>query len=289
MIEIAIQKAFPNKKDGFSIAINFEVNEGDFVGIYGPSGAGKTTLLRLITGLSTPDKGYLKVGGKEWFNSNLKIDLPPQKREVGMVFQDFALFPNMTVHENLKYALKKGTDKAIINQLIEIMELSDLIDQYPSTLSGGQKQRVGMARAMVQSPKVLLLDEPLSALDPKMRQKLQLYLIELHKQLKPTIFMISHDIGELYKLTHQVIGINDGKVAKIASPQEFFSSADLSGKFKFTAEILAIEKHDILHVATLFIGNHLVKVILDKDEVDSFSIGDKVTVAAKAFNPSIYK
>ncbi|MBB6460915.1 sulfate/molybdate ABC transporter ATP-binding protein [Flammeovirga kamogawensis] len=289
MIEFAIQKAFPDKKDGFSIAINFEVNEGDFIGIYGPSGAGKTTLLRLITGLSTPDTGYIKVGDIDWFNANLGINLPPQKREVGMVFQDFALFPNMTVHENLKYALKKGTDKAIINQLIEIMELSDLIDQYPSTLSGGQKQRVGMARAMVQSPKVLLLDEPLSALDPKMRQKLQLYLIELHKQLKPTIFMISHDIGELYKLTHQIIGIDDGKITKVASPQEFFSSADLSGKFKFTAEILAIEKHDILHVATLFIGNHLVKVILDEDEVESFSIGDKVTVAAKAFNPSIYK
>ena len=161
----------------------------------------------MLSGLLRPDSGIIKVGETIWFDGDKNIDLKPQQRKVGYVFQDYALFPNMSVRQNLEYALRKGQDKAIIGELLQFAELNELEQRKPETLSGGQKQRVALARALVQRPEILILDEPLSALDLKMRIKLQEYLLQVHKRYKLTTILVSHDIGEIVKLSDNVFEI----------------------------------------------------------------------------------
>ncbi|MBN2722283.1 MAG: ATP-binding cassette domain-containing protein, partial [Campylobacterales bacterium] len=163
-----------NTADGI-LQAHFEltINDGEFLTLFGLSGAGKTTLMRMIAGLEIPDNGRIEVDGEVWFDSELKINLPPQKRSVGFVFQDYALFPTMNVRQNLLFAAENNSQRKYVDTLLEMIELTSLSERLPATLSGGQKQRVALARALVRHPKILLLDEPLSALDPAMRQKLQ--------------------------------------------------------------------------------------------------------------------
>ncbi|GKT31793.1 molybdenum ABC transporter ATP-binding protein, partial [Aduncisulcus paluster] len=165
--------------------------EGDFVALAGQSGSGKTTLLRILAGLEEA-QGTIQVGDESWLDDTKS--LPVQKRKIGFVFQDYALFPNMSVEENLLYVTK---DKLLADKLLEMIELSELRDRFPNTLSGGQKQRVSLCRAMMNKPKLLLMDEPLSALDPNMRTKLQYEILTLHKEFGTTTIMVSHDPSEI--------------------------------------------------------------------------------------------
>ncbi len=169
--------------------VEFTIQEGELVTLYGPSGAGKTTVLRMLCGLSTPDEGRISVRGQPWLDSAKKINLKPQHRDIGIVFQDYALFPNLTVKENLRYALKKDQPDAIVNELLEMMELTNLYDKKPELLSGGQRQRVALARAIVRKPRILLLDEPMSALDTALRVKIQDYILRVHEQFKLTTIL----------------------------------------------------------------------------------------------------
>jgi molybdate transport system ATP-binding protein len=180
--------------------LDLTIEKGQFVTLFGESGAGKTSTLRMLSGLLKPDSGTITVGNSTWFDSSRGIDLKPQQRKVGYVFQDYALFPNMTVLQNLEYALQKNQDNGKIRELLEFAELDELQHRSPETLSGGQKQRVALARALVQRPEILILDEPLSALDLKMRIKLQEYLLKVHKTYNLTTILVSHDIGEIVKL-----------------------------------------------------------------------------------------
>ena len=138
--------------------------------------------MRLIAGLETPDSGVIDVDGEVWFDSGKKINLPPQRRSIGFVFQDYALFPTMSVRDNLLFAAETAQQRHNVDELLELIELTNLAQRLPATLSGGQKQRVALARALVRHPKILLLDEPLSALDPSMRQKLQDELALIHER-----------------------------------------------------------------------------------------------------------
>ncbi|MDH3710492.1 MAG: ATP-binding cassette domain-containing protein [Cyclobacteriaceae bacterium] len=289
MIRFKFQKQLTGPNGLMDLQVENEIESGKFVTVYGKSGAGKTSLLRLISGLMPPDSGILEVNGVTWMDTYNGINLKPQKRKVGVVFQDFALFPNMTVKQNLMYGLVKGQAPRAVTDLVKVMELEELQSRKPHTLSGGQKQRVALARALVGKPQILLLDEPLSALDYQMRQKLQEYLLRVHKQYELTTLLVSHDIGEIFKLSDQVLQLESGKVLHMGPPEDLFSHQHLSGKFQFVGEVLQITPEDVIYVITVLIDNHLVKVIVDHETASQLQVGDRVLVASKAFNPVIQK
>jgi molybdate transport system ATP-binding protein len=192
VIRLNLRKKLRGAREDFDLKVSLEIEKGEFLVIFGPSGSGKTTLLRMLAGLETPDEGYLEVEGKVWIDTNRKINLPPQKREIGFVFQDYALFPNMTVFENIAYGMKKKDSKKI-KELLRIAGLEKLSETKPATLSGGQKQRVALLRALAREPRLLLLDEPFSALDPQTAAPLREEIKKLQKQDGITTIMVSHN------------------------------------------------------------------------------------------------
>ena len=211
---------------GFNqLHFNFAIEEKICTAIYGESGAGKTTLLRLIAGLSIPTSGSIQSSSTIYFDSHKKINLEIQKRNIGFLFQDYALFPNMTVKKNIYFAFKNKSECAentsYINQLVSIMEIDNLMDKYPHEISGGQKQRVALARTLARKPKLLLLDEPLSALDNKIRLKLQTQLKILMETFSFTTVLVSHDLNEIQSLAKNVVVLKNGKVETISDAISF--------------------------------------------------------------------
>lgn len=285
MIFINITKHLQSAEGPIDAVFELEITENEFITLYGPSGAGKTTLLRMIAGLEIPDSGIIRVEDEIWFDSTQRINLPPQKRSIGFVFQDYALFPTMSVRENLLFAASAQTPKNFIDELLELTELNNLAHRLPNTLSGGQKQRVALARALVRKPKILLLDEPLSALDSAMRLKLQDELALIHTRLGVTTLLVSHDIAETVKLSNRIAQIQSGKIIRIAKPLELFSTHALSGKLQFVGEILSIQYDFPIYVITLLVDHAIVKTVVSADEAQSLKIGEKTIIASKAFNP----
>ncbi len=289
MIQLSLHKQLHTAKGTISLDIELALEPGQFVTLYGESGAGKTSTLRMLAGLLSPDHGKIKVNENVWLDTDAKINRKPQKRKIGFVFQDYALFPNMTVRENLEYALTKNQDTDIIDELIAIVALGELQYQKPDRLSGGQQQRVALARALVQRPEILLLDEPLSALDTKMRIALQDYILKLHKQYNLTTILVSHNIGEILKLSDTVYILENGSITKSGTPTAIFTSHQMSAKFRFTGEVIAIQPEDVVYMVTVLIGTNVVKIIAQESEIQDLTIGDTVVVASKAFNPVIQK
>lgn len=289
MIKINIKKTLNTADGKIVLHVNKEIKEGDFLTLFGKSGSGKTTLLRVLAGLENPDSGEIKVGDEVWFDSSKKINLPPQKRGVGFVFQDYALFPNMSVKKNLLFALKNQNERARVDEILEIMELENLSLMMSDQLSGGQKQRVAVARALVSSPKLLLLDEPLSALDHAMRVKLQDELLAVHKKFDVTSILVSHDVSEVFKLSSRVFKISLGDITDDGTPSEVFASSNLSGKFKVAGEVLSINKSDILYVIDVMANNEVLKITAVKKDIENLSVGDKILISSKAFNPIFTK
>jgi molybdate transport system ATP-binding protein len=289
MIAIQIQKKLHAAQGEMLLDLDLRLEQGKLFTFYGSSGAGKTSTLRILSGLLTPESGRIVVNDQVWFDDKKKINLKPQERKIGYVFQDYALFPNMTVLQNLEFALGSHSNRKILAELVEIVELGNLQHRKPATLSGGQKQRVALARALVQQPEMLLLDEPLSALDRKIRSKLQDYLLSVHQQFKLTTLLISHDVGEIHKLSDWVFVLENGQVTQKGHPTDIFINKQVSGKFKFTGEVLKIEQEEVVYIVTVLIQNQVVKVIAQNTEVSDIAVGDQVLVASKAFNPVIYK
>jgi len=289
MIKLALQKAFSSGNNPFNLNLSLDVESGSFVAIRGKSGAGKSTLLRLIAGLTQPNSGSIEVNGLPWYDGKNKKNLSVQARNVGFVFQDYALFPHLSVIENLKFASDKGTDPNHVQNLVDVMEINDLLNRKPETLSGGQKQRVALARALVRKPSILLLDEPLSALDTEIRIKLQNHIRKLHTQFNLTTIMVTHDQGEILRIADRLIEIEAGEIIADGSPKEILGGKNVSGKFSFNGEVLSIEDQDFISIVTVLIAQDTVKVVLDQSERENIEVGDKVIVASKAFNPIIYK
>lgn len=287
MIFINITKHLNTADGPLDAHFNLIINNGEFLTLFGPSGAGKTTLLRLIAGLETPDGGIIEVNGEVWFDSAKKINLPPQKRSIGFVFQDYALFPTMSVRENLLFAAQSVEQRHNIDELIDLVELTALSDRLPHTLSGGQKQRVALARALVCHPKILLLDEPLSALDPAMRQKLQDELALVHQRLGITTMLVSHDIAETVKLSDRLAAIDAGKITRLCSPMEFFTSGTLSGKLQLIGEVLSIQHDHPVYLVTLLTGSNIIKAVVTQKEASVLKVGAKAIISSKAFNPIV--
>lgn len=289
MIRMDVKKSLLAATGEIELHLNLEVEKGEFITLYGPSGAGKTSALRILSGLMRPDSGYMEVNGRPWFSDKKNIFLAPQKRKIGFVFQDYALFPNLTVRKNLEFAQGSTKDPDTIQELIRLTELENLQDRLPEDLSGGQKQRAALARALVQRPDILLLDEPLSALDSSMRAKLQGHLRTLHERFQLTTILVSHDIGEIHKLSDRVITLDHGMITNSGKPLDVFSHHKLSGKFQFTGKILDIQKQEVIYVVSILVNQEIVRIIAHENEVQEMQAGDQVLVAAKAFNPLIMK
>ncbi|WP_298942565.1 ABC transporter ATP-binding protein [uncultured Psychromonas sp.] len=202
--------------------INFEIEKGEFITLLGPSGCGKSTLLRCIAGLNQVDNGEL------WVDGENITDVSPQQREIGMVFQSYALFPNMTVEDNVAFGLKmKGISKSEarteVKKMIDLVELDGKEKFYPSELSGGQRQRVALARALVVKPRILLLDEPLSALDAKIRKSLRQQILNIQRELNLTTVFVTHDQEEAMLLSDRIFLMDQGSIVQQGKPEEIYT------------------------------------------------------------------
>ncbi|HEB9316698.1 TPA: sulfate/molybdate ABC transporter ATP-binding protein [Campylobacter coli] len=288
MIKIDIKLPINTAKGKKQLELNTCLKANEITAIFGESGVGKTTLLKIIAGLIKPKFGRIEVGDELWLDTQKNVNLAIQKRKIGFVFQDYALFPNMSVKENISYA---ATSKQKAEELLSLMNLENLAKIYPKNLSGGQAQRVALARALAREPQILLLDEPLSALDFKMRSFLQDELVKILQHFKITTLLVSHDLAEIYKLSHRILELSDGKIIKDARTNEFFTSSNLSAKLRLSATLLEIKKSDILMIFTLLLNQDIVKITLSEEEFlrtyKDVKIGDTLLLSIKAFNPII--
>lgn len=286
MIHIDVKKKLHSAQGWTDLHIKTEIPIGSFLAVSGDSGAGKTTLLRMIAGLTAPDEGTIRVKDKTWFDSARKINLQPQSRKIGFVFQDYGLFPHLNVEQHLSFV---SDDPSHNRTLLDVMGLLELRTRFPRTLSGGQKQRLALARAIAAKPDILLMDEPLSALDETIRQKLQDSIIEAHRLFGLTSVIISHDIPEIFRLTDRVIILDNGRVERSGTPSEVFLSKKISTKFSFSGKVLQIKQADIIHLALIVVNNQLCEVVISASDAQTLKPGDRVFVGVKAFNPIIKK
>jgi spermidine/putrescine transport system ATP-binding protein len=226
---IAVQAIDVTKRFADNVAvnnINLTIESGEFFSLLGPSGCGKTTLLRMIAGFEQPTSGKLLISGQDMTGR------PPHKRQVNMVFQNYALFPHMTVTDNIGFGLdcKGGIPKAEIKQKVaealDLVRLKHLADRFPSQLSGGQQQRIALARAVINRPNVLLLDEPLSALDPQIREEMQSELSRLQRELALTFVMVTHDQNEALALSHHIAVFSRGNLEQVGTPTKVYEEPE---------------------------------------------------------------
>jgi molybdopterin-binding protein len=237
---ISIKNLKVNLGDFLLQNINLDIEPGEYFIILGPTGAGKTVLLESIAGL------YPVLGGNVWVGDKEITGLSPEKREIGIVYQDQVLFPHLSVEKNIAFGLKmrkcpKNETKAKVDAIVEVVGISHLLKRSPATLSGGEKQKVALARALVIQPKVLLLDEPLSALDPETRERMQRELRGIHSRIELTIIHVTHDFEEAIALGHRVAVLNDGCIAQVGTPEEFLRrpSSEFVARFALTRNILS--------------------------------------------------
>lgn len=245
MLKIDIERPMLTSEGKKNLQICSEIEDRELLCLFGHSGSGKTTLLRILAGLTTPSKGRIIYNDTVWFDSDKKINLSPQLRNVGYMFQDYALFPNMNVEENIRFAQKKKNNEAI-EELLKLFDLTALRKQKPVQLSGGQRQRVALARALAAKPNLLLLDEPLSALDFEMRTALQHEIRKAHSLLNTITILVSHDINEVCSLATSVLTIKNGKVMANGRPKDIFSE----GAFQNYSQLL----NEMSALSELFLG-----------------------------------
>lgn len=229
-IEIEIDKQL----DGFTLHTSFCAADGPMA-LLGASGSGKSMTLRCIAGVERPDRGRIVVDGRVLFDSARGINLPPQERQVGLLFQHYALFPDMTVYQNLRCGARRAGRAADLDALLTRFDLQGLADRLPGELSGGQQQRVALARILASQPRILLLDEPFSALDPALRWRVTQQVADVIAEFSGTTILVSHDREEVYRLTDRVAVMNGGQVGAVRDKAALFSQpytaveADLTG------------------------------------------------------------
>ena len=303
-----MKKIYPNG-DGVE-NINIQVHEGEFVTMLGPSGCGKSTILRTLGGFLKIDEGEILL------DDQAIQDLPPEKRPTAMVFQSYNLWPHMTVYENLMFGLKiRKVPKAIMkkeaDEALKLVGMEGYGKKYPNQLSGGQQQRVAIARALLLKPSVLLLDEPFSALDAKIRQQMREELKRIQEELNITVVFVTHDQEEAMALSHRIVVMNKGVIEQVGTPEEIYDNpatryvASFIGEMNFIEEnggkVLAVRPEDIIltkgdsgdmvgsvrsimmlgHYAEVIIqmGNQTIKSYLNRALANGFHVQDRVSLS----------
>jgi molybdate transport system ATP-binding protein len=264
---VDVEKVFPGGGT-ITAALSFPADRHHVTVLFGPSGAGKTTILRSLAGLERPNTGRISFGAEAWFDAQAGVMIPPQKRSIGYVFQDYALFPHLTVNQNVAYGLKEVARElraSKLEKILQLVQLDGLGNRKPRELSGGQQQRVALARALVREPRLLLLDEPMSALDLPTRKHVRGEFAKLLHDLAIPTVLVTHDWTEALSLGDQLVVMVAGKVRQIGHPQKVFSAPE------------DIEVAHSLGVETIVPG----KVIASGDDLATVRVGE-VTLSALA-------
>ncbi|KAA0700376.1 ABC transporter ATP-binding protein [Neorhizobium sp. P12A] len=257
---------------------NMHIEKGEFISFLGPSGCGKTTVLRMIAGFETPTAGTLTIAGKD------QRPLKPNQRNIGMVFQAYALFPNMTVHDNVAFGLKvagapKNEIDGRVKEMLGLIKLDHLAGRYPYQMSGGQQQRVALARALAVKPQVLLLDEPLSALDAKIRVSLREEIRAIQQKLGITTVFVTHDQEEALSISDRIVVMNAGRADQIGTPFEIYNTPATRFVASFVGTLNMIEGSVVDPDANrIKIGDQDITL---KQSVTAFKPGDKVSLALR--------
>jgi putative spermidine/putrescine transport system ATP-binding protein len=257
---------------------NMSIEKGEFVSFLGPSGCGKTTVLRMIAGFESPSDGTISINGK---NQNR---LKTNQRNIGMVFQAYALFPNMTVFDNVAFGLKvagkpKEEIETRVKEMLALIRLDHLADRYPYQMSGGQQQRVALARALAPKPQVLLLDEPLSALDAKIRVSLREEIRQIQRQLGITTVFVTHDQEEALSISDRIVVMNAGRAEQIGTPSEIYNRPNTRFVASFVGTLNIIEATVVDPSAnTVKVGDNTVRL---REPVGALNVGDKISIALR--------
>jgi len=288
MIEISLGKNLGSAESALKIELHTTLEPGSLTALFGPSGAGKTTVLRMLAGLTVPDEGRIVVGDKVWYDAASGVHVAPCHRPIGFAFQDYALFPNMTVRGNIAYGAGRD-ERQWIDELLDLMELTAASDRLPATLSGGQKQRVALARALARRPSLLLLDEPFSALDGSLRSRLQERLLALHHRLEMTTLLVSHDIAEAFRLAQRVLRLEHGRIVSDGTPDEVFLASSGSGELRLHAQVLAIRPAAEGRLISLLVGSDIIHVNATEREAEDLVPGAMVSIAARAGDSPIFR
>lgn len=288
MLEIDIRKLLHTSDGPVHLDIQLNLPPKSFTAIIGPSGSGKTTLLRIIAGLTQPEAGKIFYNHQCWLNTDQAYALKPQLRHIGMVFQQYALFPNMTVLQHLKYAEKKADSPSGIMELLEVMDLKKLENKLPSQLSGGQQQRLALARALASQPRLLLLDEPLTALDQQKQAHLQEFIGFFHQKYQLTTIMVSHNASDILKLAHQAAYIEQGKIQRVVAPVTTLHKSHLPQELQLIGEVFTIQVIDGNHIEVkLIIGENLLTLSLPKEVYRWIKPGLRVKLIRPNSNPEL--
>lgn len=275
-----IEKSFGDTKVLKGISLSIE--KGEFITFLGPSGCGKTTTLRIISGLETPDEGRVLLNGED------VTDMAPEKRDVNTVFQNYALFPHMNVYDNVAYGLKikkvkKPEIKKRVEEVLSMVQLTGFEKRMPSEMSGGQKQRVAIARSIVNNPQVLLLDEPLGALDLQLRRQMQVELKKLQRRLGITFIYITHDQEEAINMSSRIVVMRDGVFEQIGSPEQVYNNPKTSYVAGFVGNA------NIIRGLVDTVGEKQMSVRIGNDQVilnreEGVCPGEKATIAVRSEN-----
>jgi sulfate transport system ATP-binding protein len=265
--------------------VSLTIKQGSLVTLLGPSGSGKSTLLRIIAGLESPDEGRIWISDEDVTQKHTK------KRNIGFVFQHYALFKHLTVRQNIAFGLEirnalRARTKAKVNQLLDLIQLTELGDRYPSQLSGGQRQRVALARALAVEPKVLLLDEPFSALDANVRRELRTWLRRLHNEVQVTTVLVTHDQEEAMEISDEIVVMNKGKIEQIGSSEAVYDhpATPFVMGFMGSVNVLASDSH-LVKGRTLkadpqtevFLRPHDVIITIQPDDITTLARVNRLT------------
>jgi putative spermidine/putrescine transport system ATP-binding protein len=261
---------------------DLEMREGEFLTLLGPSGSGKTTMLMIIAGLVQPDSGEV------WIDENLATYAPSHVRDIGMVFQNYALFPHLTVFENIAFPLRmrgvNGADiRREVTRVLELIQLPDVQNRLPRALSGGQQQRIALARCIVYKPSIILMDEPLGALDKKLRDQMKLEIKHLHEELGITVLYVTHDQEEAMVMSDRICLMNDAKIEQLGSPNDLYFrprtmfAADFLGESNFLSATVEDNSGDEL----LLRGTDGATIAVDNDKSQSIAKGDAVQIMVR--------
>lgn len=258
-------------------SVTLEVRKGEFFSLLGPSGCGKTTLLRILAGFEHPDQG------KVWLNGEDITDQPPHVRAVNTIFQNYALFPHLTVYENIAFGLRvakmaSAEIKAEVGKMLHLIQMEDQAHKKPDQISGGQKQRVAIARALILKPQVLLLDEPLAALDLKLRQRMLIELDQIHDDVGITFLYVTHDQGEAMSLSDRIAVMNEGRIEQLGTPGEIYEAPRSSFVAAFIGDTNFFEGT----VAALFDGDYSRLAVADFPPVNVFN-DKRIQIGARIF------